>query len=216
MSATDARPLRADARRNRRRILEAATTLFAARGIDVSMEEIAGAAGVGVGTLYRRFADRDALIDALFEEKIAEMTMVARAALEIEDPWEAFQQFFRAMARKQAEDQGFRQTLLSSSRGRERVAEARRQIRPLAQEIVQRAQAAGELRADLEPFDVPMLQFAIASVADTSRRVAPSYHERLITIALDGLRARRAEVSAMPVRGLTEAQFQDALTQPRC
>src|SRR5574342_294589 len=87
------RPLRADAERNRRRVLSAASDLFAERGLDVSLDEIAAAAGVGVGTVYRRFADKDALIDALFEDKIGDVERLARECLEIEDPWTAFAMF---------------------------------------------------------------------------------------------------------------------------
>src|SRR5919107_5107373 len=97
MSTT--RPLRADAERNRARILAAASEVFAERGLDVSLDDIAGAAGVGVGTVYRRFPDKDALIDALFEDKIADVERVAREALDVEDPWEGFESFMRAVCR---------------------------------------------------------------------------------------------------------------------
>ena len=85
---TAARPLRADAERNRQRILGAARTLFAERGVDVSVEEIAAAAGVGIGTFYRRFPDRETLVEAVFETKMEQVVQVARDALEIEDPWD--------------------------------------------------------------------------------------------------------------------------------
>src|SRR3712207_1290440 len=116
------RPLRVDAERNRRRILAAAAGLFAERGVDVSMDDIAAASGVGVGTVYRRFPDREALIEALFEDKLTRIAKLAGDALEIEDPWEAFLAFFRAVARLQAEDRGLKEVLLSADRGRERVA----------------------------------------------------------------------------------------------
>ena len=146
MALNAARPLRADAARNRRRILDAAAGLFADRGLDVSIEDVASAAGVGVGTVYRRFADREELIEALFEEKAATIIEMARDALEIEDPWEAFASFFRAACHMQATDQGLREALLSADRGREHIARARAAIRPIAGELVARAQAAGELR----------------------------------------------------------------------
>src|SRR5690349_24529453 len=84
------RPLRADAERNRARILAAAAEVFADRGLDASLDDIAAAAGVGVGTVYRRFPDKDALIDALFEVKIDRARALATEALEFEDPWEGF------------------------------------------------------------------------------------------------------------------------------
>src|SRR5919205_689932 len=98
------RPLRSDAERNRRRILEAAAEVFAERGLDASLDDIAAAAGVGVGTVYRRFPDKDVLIDALFEEKINHACRLAREALEHEDPWEGFVFFMRAMCAMHAAD----------------------------------------------------------------------------------------------------------------
>src|SRR5215216_6354115 len=159
MSST--RPLRSDAERNRRRILEAAAEVFAERGLDVSLDDIAAAARVGVGTVYRRFPDKDALIDALFEDKIADVERVAGRALEIEDPWEGFETFMRAVCRLQAEDRGLKEALLTRDRGRERVAMARERIAPIAMRIVRRAQDAGVLRADLGTFDVPLMHFAV-------------------------------------------------------
>src|SRR5215217_6312007 len=110
MSTTQ--PLRADAERNRERILAAAAELYAERGLDVSLDDIAAAAGVGVGTVYRRFPDKDALIDALFEDKIDRAVELASNALEIEDPWEGLVTFMRGMCRMQAQDRGFRDALL--------------------------------------------------------------------------------------------------------
>src|ERR1700694_3164569 len=82
------RPLRRDAARNRLRILQAAREVFADRGLDASLDQIAAHAGVGVGTVYRRFPDKDALIDALFEERIGEIAAAAQRALSAPDPWE--------------------------------------------------------------------------------------------------------------------------------
>src|SRR5918911_1074262 len=147
MSTT--RPLRADAERNRKRILEAADEVFAERGLDVSLDEIAAAAGVGVGTVYRRFPDKDALIDALFESKIQEAAQLAREASAIEDPWEAFATFMRGMCAMNAEDRGFKEALLSRDRGRERVAAARETMAPIAIGLLERAKEAGAVRDDL-------------------------------------------------------------------
>src|SRR4051812_28011489 len=151
------RPLRADAERNRARILAAAAEVFAERGLDVSLDDIAAAAGVGVGTVYRRFPDKDSLIDALFEDKIDQMVQIATDALQIDDPWEGLTTFMRAMCRVQAADRGVRDALLSRGRGRERVAGARERIAPVALKLFARAQDAGVIRSDLGPFDVPML-----------------------------------------------------------
>lgn len=215
VSAAADRPLRADAERNRQRILAAAAGLFAQRGLDVSMEEIAAGAGVGVGTLYRRFADRETLIDALFEEKIAEMAQLAHAALEHDDPWVAFETFFRSACHKHAEDRGLREVLLSSRRGGARVAQARETMRPLGARLIAGAQAAGALRPDLGPFDLPMLQFCVGYVADTTAGAAPAYYERVMTVMLDGMRARGDDPTPMPVPPLSVAQFERAVVAKR-
>ncbi|MDX6685079.1 MAG: hypothetical protein QOF86_1207, partial [Baekduia sp.] len=86
-TAPDERPLRKDAERNRQRILDAARALFAEEGLHATLDAVAARAGVGVGTVYRRFADKEALIDALFEERIDEVVEIAEAALAVEDPW---------------------------------------------------------------------------------------------------------------------------------
>src|SRR6188768_1459630 len=115
------RPLRSDAERNRQRILQAAEEVFAARGLDASMDDIARAAGVGVGTVYRRFPDRDALIDALFETKLHEIEAIALAALRITDPWEAFATFMRGVCAMHARDRGLKEAMLSDHRGADRA-----------------------------------------------------------------------------------------------
>jgi AcrR family transcriptional regulator len=217
MSAPEvpARPLRVDAERNRQRILAAASALFAERGVDVSIDDIAAAAGVGVGTVYRRFTDREALIEALFEEKLSRIATLAADALEIEDPWEAFLAFFRATARLQAQDRGLKEVLLSTDRGRERLAAIRNTIRPVAVQVVQRAKDAGALREDLETFDVPMMQVAVSAVADVTRDVEPAYYERLLAILLDGLARSRDGTTPMTAPPLDVDQFTTAMSRRR-
>lgn len=214
INARPDRPLRADAERNRGRILAAAARVFAERGLDVSLDDIAAAAGVGVGTVYRRFPDKDALIDALFEAKIAHVEAVARQALEIEDPWDAFEAFMRAVCRLQAEDRGLKEALLARDRGRDRVAMARERIAPIAVQLLRRAQEAGVVRADLGIFDVPLMHFTVGSLAERTRDVAPGYWERMLTILLDGLRADAAR-TPMPGEPLRQEQFVAAMTARR-
>jgi len=212
MSAT--RPLRADAERNRERILAAAAEIFAERGLDVSLDDIAAHAGVGVGTVYRRFPDKDALIDALFEEKIDQAVALADEALELEDPWEGFTTFMRGMCRLQAEDSGFKDALLMRDRGRERVAAARERIAPRAMKLLARAQEAGAIRADLGAFDVLMLNLCIGLLADRTRDIAPDYWERVLTIVIDGMSAK-GPTTPMPVEPLDREEFTEAMASAR-
>jgi AcrR family transcriptional regulator len=180
----------------------------------VPLDDIAVAAGVGVGTVYRRFPDKDALIDALFEDKIVEVERQARLALAIEDPWDSFETFMRGMCRLQAEDRGLKEALLARDRGRERVAEARNRIAPIASQVLLRAQEAGVVRADLGMFDVPLMHFAVGFVAERTRDTAPGYWERLLTILLDGLKADAAR-TPMPSEPLRQEQFVSAMTARR-
>jgi AcrR family transcriptional regulator len=209
------RPLRADAERNRQRILAAAAEVFAERGLDVSLDDIADAAGVGVGTVYRRFPDKDALIDALFEDRIAEVERAARDALAIEDPGEAFRTFMRSVCRLQAEDRGLKEALLGRDRGRERVAHARGRIAPIAMQLLTRAQAAGAVRADLNGLDIPLMHFAVGFVAEKTSAVAPDYWERILTILLDGIAPQRDGTLPMPAEPLDVERFEAAMSRRR-
>jgi AcrR family transcriptional regulator len=211
---SDTRPLRADAERNRARILAAAAEVFAERGLDVSLDDVAALAGVGVGTVYRRFPDKDALIEALFEEKIDRAVALADEALEIEDPWEGFTTFMRGMCRMQAHDRGFKDALLDDNRGRERVAAARERIAPRALELLARAQDTGAVRSDLGPFDVPMLNLCVGLIADRTRDVAPDYWERVLTILIDGISAK-GPATPMPAEPLDRETFTEAMAGAR-
>jgi AcrR family transcriptional regulator len=179
------RPLRRDAERNRRLILDAAREAFADEGLQVTLDAIAARAGVGVGTVYRRFPDKESLIDALFEERIAEVVTLAEQALAKEDAWAGFVCWFEGLAAMQAADRGLKEVLITRAHGRDRVSSARERLLPMVTEIVARAQAAGELRADLSP-----------------NCVSPDVWRRYAVIVLDGLRVRRERPTELPGRPL--------------
>ena len=208
------RPLRADAERNRQRILDAARDLFAERGVDVSVEDIAAAAGVGIGTFYRRFPDRESLVEAVFLTKFDRILQAARDAHEIEDPWDAFKFYVLTVARMHARDRGLKDVLLSTDRGRERATEFRAAIQPLAAHLVERAQAAGALREDFSPYDVPMLNQAVSAIAELTREVAPDYFERTLTFFVDGL-ARKGDPTPVPVPPLEFEQLVAVMSRHR-
>jgi AcrR family transcriptional regulator len=212
-AASQRRRLRADAERNRRRILATARRLFAARGLKVSLDEIAAEAGIGVGTVYRRFPNRNALIDALFEERIDEIAQAAREALEHEDPWDGFAWFVRTAVSLQANDRGLREALFTAGPGRERVDRARSTIAPAASQLIQRAKDAGRRRADVGVYDIAMTQIMIGAVADATRDVAPETWERFVGIILDGLRESRPGPTPLAAEPLSQEQFSAAMAR---
>src|SRR5689334_10519801 len=138
-----ARTLRADAERNRRRLLDAAAELFAAKGLSVGLDEIARHAGVGVGTAYRRFPDKAELIQALFDDRVAQLLALAEAGLADEDPWRGFVGFLDGATELQANNRAMKELLLSEGRGAEVVARTRVLLAPLVERLVRRAQVSG-------------------------------------------------------------------------
>jgi AcrR family transcriptional regulator len=206
-SKTSERPLRADAERNRQRLIDAAREVFAAEGLDATLDEIAHHAGVGVGTAYRRFASKDELIDALFEQELAEIIDIADAAAAHEDAWEGLVFWMTRIIEKQVADRGLKAVMTSTTRGKKRVAAARGQIGPRIGPLVLRAREAGALRADVEIPDIPMLIFMVVGVAEYTRSVDPEIWRRYLAIVLDGLRAD----SKLPHPSLDLAQMTKAM-----
>ena len=182
------KPLRRDAERNRRLILEAAKQLFAERGPNVTLDDIAARAEVGVGTVYRRFADRDTLIDALFTDRIQELVDLAESAFAIEDPWDGLVAFMEGHMRMQAADRSFAAVAMSDLHGLDAVLEAKARLQPLATRIIQRAVDAKVVRPDLAVTDVPLLVLMLGAALDATRDLAPDAWERYFAIVLDGLR----------------------------
>jgi AcrR family transcriptional regulator len=205
------RPLRRDAERNRQRILEAAREAFAEAGLAVTLDEIAHRAGVGVGTVYRRFPDKEELIDALFEERMGELVALAEASLRHDDPWEGLVGFLEAMTALHACDRGLKEVALSGAHGLERVGRARQLMFPLVTRLVTRAQEHGSLRADLEPTDVPLLQLMLGSLSDCTRGVEPEVWRRFLGIVTDGLRTRRDAPTPLACEGLAPEQVEGAM-----
>jgi AcrR family transcriptional regulator len=208
---SEAAPLRADAERNRQRILDAAREVFAERGLDVTLDEIARHAGVGTGTAYRRFPNKHVLIEALMIERIGELEATARECLEDPDPWRGVAGYLERALAQQAADRGLKEVLFSPGVARERVAEARQRLAPVVTELVERAVKAGAVRSDMAVTDVPLINFMLSTVVDMGREVEPELYRRYLQIVLDGLRPRRDDVSALPVEALDFEGFQEAM-----
>jgi AcrR family transcriptional regulator len=190
LSETAARTLRADARRNRQRVLDAARGCFATAGRDAQMDDIAAAAGVGVGTVYRHFATKDVLMEALAADYFAGQTAIAREASEIEDPWDAFVLLMRNGAALMAQSRALSQ--LSADRADLMLNAALEADREagffgLLDRIIGRAQRAGELREDFQLEDIPAIMCSIGGLLMSKGPHAN--WERVLEILIDGLRA---------------------------
>jgi AcrR family transcriptional regulator len=192
LETPDERPLRRDAARNRERILAAATEVFATRGLEVTLDDIAHHAGVGVGTVYRRFENKEQLIDALFDQRLEEIANLADGTLLVDDAWDAFEGFLVMVLEQQASDRGLRELAFTGQHGRERVARARARIAPIVEQLVANALASGQLRADFRPEDMSIIQKMVCDVMDISSAVSPELWRRYLGMLLDGLRATRS------------------------
>ena len=185
------RPLRADARRNREKVLAAARAVFSEQGRDAQMDDVARRAGVGVGTVYRHFPTKEALIEALMVSAFETIAAAADAALEVEDPWEAFVGFVRRCAELQAADLALSQVLQDQPALMCGAVAGRQDLTDAAGELVRRAQDAGVLRSDLMVDDIPMVMCGIGSATKKEHR-CPDAWRRHLAIVLDGLRAPSA------------------------
>jgi AcrR family transcriptional regulator len=202
-----ARPLRKDAERNRQRILRAAGEVFADRGLAVTLDEIARRAGVGVGTVYRRYPNKDALIDALFEERLDALAALAEAGLADPDPWHGFVSFLEHAFELQAADRGLKELVCGTAHGRDRVADARARLKPLGDALVARAQAAGQLRADAAGPDLPLIHLMIGAILDASGSVRPELWRRFLAVVVDGLRATPGAGMPLPEAPLDDGEL---------
>jgi AcrR family transcriptional regulator len=203
--------LRADAERNRRRILDAAAQAFSESGLDVGVAEIARRAGVGAGTLFRRFPTKEDLIFAIVEERMLELVAAGRTALDEDDPAVALRRFMFAGVEMHVEDQGFYDAVVSRLNKEERLRDLRDQLVSIAAELLERGQAAGAVRDDLEPPDVPLLMCAAATAAAPMHGALPELWRRYVGLILDGLSPAGATALDQPAP--TVADFEAALSE---
>ncbi|MCA1682892.1 MAG: TetR/AcrR family transcriptional regulator [Actinobacteria bacterium] len=191
MSTSTDRPLRADARRNREKVLAAATAAFAETGFDAQVEDIARRAGVGVGTVYRHFPTKDALVDALAETHFGHLADLLEAALQREgDPWEIFVDTIWKAAAPAVADIGSCEIIAGHPRASDAAPLSRERLNAASDKLIARAQASGSMRADATTDDIATIMCGFGHIAAARRAGSPLSWERYLTIALDGLRAR--------------------------
>jgi AcrR family transcriptional regulator len=185
--AAGSKPLRADAARNRDKLLGAATRAFAERGLDAPLEKIARDAGVSIGTLYAHFATREAFFDAILPAKLAALDELAGQALGEPDPWQGFAGFLEGLLALQADDQGVNDALAQRLPLSPAVLEACHAGLRRAAPVLERAKTAGQLRADFEVADLTPLLVGMSQVIQSAATTGD--WRRHLGFFLDGLRA---------------------------
>ena len=190
MSApTHDKPLRKDAARNREKLLAAAVGLFAERGTEGSLEEVAKRAGVGIGTLYRHFPTRDALVEAAYRNEVAQLRAAADELLAELPPDAALEAWMRRFVDYGTAKRGMRDALQSiAGGGADLFAETRGQVTDAVAVLLRAGAEAGTLRADVEPEDVLRAMGAIWLVAEGDDFAEQAM--RILRLVLDGLRYR--------------------------
>jgi AcrR family transcriptional regulator len=190
VSATEPKPLRADARRNRERIVAAAAALFAEGGQTTQMDDVARRAGVGVGTVYRHFPTKDALAGELLRTKFQRHTETARRWAERDGGWEGFEGFLREVFAEMAADATLQRMMwVTDERALQYAEDARLELAAVVQALIDGAKAEGRLRADFDGDDMPVLMCAVGGVMSARNQRVRRY-DHVVEILIDGLRAR--------------------------
>lgn len=197
--------MRADARRNRERVLEAAEDLFGEIGLKAQMDDVAERAGVGVGTVYRHFPTKAALLEAVITLRGESMVRDIQAAAGDPDPGAALRRYASAMADHQARNRALAEAIASEIDLPVVLAPVKESMEQTVTQLVSRAQAAGAIRSDIGPSDMAMLFSGIAHAVELAGDLGPTLRRRYLAIVLDGLRP--AEASPLPGRPLDFAEL---------
>jgi AcrR family transcriptional regulator len=192
-AAADAKPLRADAKRNQQRLLTAAAETFADRGADsASLEEIARRAGVGIGTLYRHFPTRQSLLEAVYQDQIEALRARADELIATTDPVSALSGWLLAITAWSKTKQTLVSALMAAEDGESAVRSyCSKLVRDTVDDLVTRAQKAGRIRADASSLDLLKLVHGIAVAADRSPE-DDGLAGRMLGLVIDGLRTGTA------------------------
>lgn len=187
MTTTATRPLRADAARNRALIVDAARRLFAERGLDVTLHDVAEAAGVGVGTVYRRFPDKDALLGGLVTAKYETLVELAERAASRPSGREGLREYLFGAMELRASDRSLSTAVLRAAPATAEAADLRTRLWAVVGGVVERARAEGGLREGFAPDDVPAVSSMIGSIADRSRDADPDAWRRYALLLVDAV-----------------------------
>lgn len=207
---------RRDAQSNLERILTSAAAVFAAQGLNATLADVAKHAGVGVGTVYRKFANKDDLIYDVYATRVTHAEELAREASAETDIWQGFVRFFEGTIQELAQDKGLRELTIggyTESLGWARGTPPDRLVRLLDEnhramgvhldKLVHRAKEAGVLRADFEASDMMILSLSVQATIAFGGSEYPGLYQRALGFVLDGLRPARTSPTPLPVPALT-------------
>ncbi|MFE9628517.1 TetR/AcrR family transcriptional regulator [Streptomyces sp. NPDC006527] len=209
-----ARPRRRDAQRNRDAIVAAARVAFAEEGLEASLEGIAREAGVAIGTLYRHFPTRLALVDELFAEKFTCLLDAAEASAVMDDTWEGFCSFLERFCELQACDRAFNALAGARLPARTHSGQMNERAKELACTILQRAQQQGAVRADVTREDIAFVAWSMEGIIQATSVVAPRAWRRHLYLLLDAFRADCAH--ALPEPPLSPQQVEQTIDALEC
>ena len=192
------RALRADAERNRRRVLDAAEALFRERGLEVGVAEIAERAGVGRGTLFRNFPSKEDLIAAIVVERMGEAVDIGRTLLGSPEPGEALFEFLAEIAGRQQLDRALFEAVADAWLANDEIRAAHAEVVGVLGELLERAQAAGVVREDIGAMDVLMLLKGVCETATAFAHIDPQVVPRHLDLVRAAISANAAK---QPLRG---------------
>lgn len=201
---------RRDAVENEARLLEAAREVFVERGLNVTLDEIAHHAGVGVATMYRNFASRAELIDAVYRDRAEQIDRILEDALAQEDSWDGLVLYLEQMNSFIDADRGLRQVVMTTPEGAEDFAASRARRSPEVERLIARAKADGYLRPDVERSDLFLIDVMVDAVRDYTVNVDAEQWSRCMALILEGLRPR-TEQSLLPGRALSRDEVAAAM-----
>lgn len=191
MTATTEKPMRADARRNREKVIEAARAEFASEGQDAQMPDIAKRAGVGVGTVYRHFPTKEALVEALVRDHFSRIADLAEAAVDADgEPWDRFISLATICGERCASDRGLAAAVAGSREILGVIAEQETRLRAATTRLLEEGRATGQVREDATVEDVSMLMCSLACIADMENTRPDFSWRRYVEVAFEGMRAR--------------------------
>ena len=203
------RPLRKDAQRNRDLLVAAARRVYAARGLDVPLEDVAKEAGVSIGTLYNRFPTRGELVDAALADKVARAVGLAETASTMADPWEGFAWFLAHCCEIQAADRAYNELCARALPDTPEIDRLKARGHDLVLTIVDNAKVSGQLRADFEEGDFAFILWSTTTIINATAATAPDAWRRHLALLLDGLRADAAR--PLPRKALEPAEVAEAM-----